>query len=575
MFRAALLTILLSVVASAQPAGGWTLAVRDQTLPALAALMDEHPWPALHAAPAPLALSLHERIRHEEDVRSLTIEARLQVYADLAKRIRKSGGYSNYVLADALNLLSIHHIARRLVSSPAQSDRALSELEMFIFALPESTTLSDTPDDPVPTAQPTTGGLLRHRVPTALMERLAESRTLGEKTVPALIAELRKNARLEDLADPVLGALIRDLQAPDCPLLIQALDVPPTASRNAAIRETILGPLPGEQVLDESPDGRHYHFVQKTPFGEQMVVDGTAQKMFERIDRASIIFGFGSQIAYVGHSAKCDTIMLNGRELKTATEINALTFTTDGKRLAYMTRRAGRWYVFNGMTEEGPFDAADTAHGIAFSPDGKVIAYAAELPRRLFVTGPGVMVEYPAQQLAAKPWFSADGRRIALLEEFPQVSVNRLTVVDLESARVVQYVDGAHFLLSSDLTLVQATPPVAGKERVTFAREATLAVAAAAEEGDRFVIRRDKTEIHEFPVTVVRPGRLTFAPGGEHLAYTGPGARTLTALCVDGQTLAYYDSLPPAAQIHWDAPNRFHVMAVRYGEIVRAEVTLK
>jgi roadblock/LC7 domain-containing protein len=56
-------------------------------------------------------------------------------------------------------------------------------------------------------------------------------------------------------------------------------------------------------------------------------------------------------------------------------------FSPDGKTLAYTAEIDGKWYVVNGKEKAGPYD--DISYSLTFSPDGKTLAYRAEIDGEL------------------------------------------------------------------------------------------------------------------------------------------------------------------------------------------------
>ncbi len=356
-----------------------------------------------------------------------------------------------------------------------------------------------------------TGWLLRRKNPDALAAALRQTDALAA-ALPAMIAAAKAGKSLKTEGDR---------------LLLLALDEPPLAPWDGEIRETRIGRA--TEAFIESPDGRHFYSVEKLPGGERLTVDGKPGAIFDTI-REVRFSPDGKRVAFIAHSRGRDALMLDGREAVSGAEIGGLAFSPDGKRVAYMIRRANGWFAVNGPGEEGPFALADTATGIVFSADGRAWAFVTGSPRVVTVILPDSAVQFPVQgKLEARPWFSDDGRRAGVLERFP--SVLRFSVLDLAAGQVEQYVDGNRFAVSRDLRQARAVPG-AGAEPVDF-----------GESVPRFQV---------------------------DMRAQGP---SLISLRVENRDTAYYEGVAANARPHWDAPDRFHFLAERYGEVLLVEVT--
>ena len=66
---------------------------------------------------------------------------------------------------------------------------------------------------------------------------------------------------------------------------------------------------------------------------------------------------------------------------------------------------------------------------------------------------------------------------------------------------------------------------------------------------------------------------MAFSPDSRHLAYAVPHGGHW-ALAVDGEeAIPTYDFIPLFSQLVFDAPNRFHTIAVRDGSVLLVELS--
>jgi hypothetical protein len=92
----------------------------------------------------------------------------------------------------------------------------------------------------------------------------------------------------------------------------------------------------------------------------------------------------------------------------------ALSYSADGSRFAYVAQRKNRWFVVAGG-QEGP--AFDRAVAPRFSPDGRYLVYRARQDGKRFVVvadAAGKTIrQHPAYEQVFQPQFTADGKSVA------------------------------------------------------------------------------------------------------------------------------------------------------------------
>jgi len=223
--------------------------------------------------------------------------------------------------------------------------------------------------------------------------------------------------------------------------------------------EKLLGPFPPE-VHDSaviSPDGRRIAYVEQVGKQQAVVVDGTREKPYDRVD--AFTFSPNSQWrAYAASAGGKWFLVINGKEQQPQVRIGppifsphskrlaytalqsdgqhvlvmeatqapgkpyerifegTLVFSPDSQRLAYGARQGDKWYLVvggqeTGGQETGPYDFLGSATGIHFSPSGTHVACAALLGKQwcLVLDGKPQKPYDNIGELAS----SADGRRLA------------------------------------------------------------------------------------------------------------------------------------------------------------------
>lgn len=164
----------------------------------------------------------------------------------------------------------------------------------------------------------------------------------------------------------------------------------------------------GVGQLSFSDDGRHLAYLARRGSFAHVVVDGVIGPPYHRIGELRI--GLNGHIGYLAIGARGHVAVINGVESAPAERMVSLSFSSDGRRFAYVAFRTEQWFVeFNG-TSEGPYQGI-AAGSLAFSPDGTRIAYAAKRAERWYIVLDGQEIgPYDGTGAIA---FDVDGSRSA------------------------------------------------------------------------------------------------------------------------------------------------------------------
>lgn len=169
-----------------------------------------------------------------------------------------------------------------------------------------------------------------------------------------------------------------------------------------------------------SPDSRHVAYAACYAKRWMMVVDGKAgadytgfggERSAKPEPRRIVFSPDGVHYAYVAKGYYgFDQLVVDGKEEKTYEQISDLTYSADGKRLAFIAWNDYRWHIILDGKDIAQYDDATTP---TFSPDGKRFAYAAKDN-----TGWHAVIDGnagPGYLEAQSPVFSPDSRRTAYL----------------------------------------------------------------------------------------------------------------------------------------------------------------
>lgn len=292
--------------------------------------------------------------------------------------------------------------------------------------------------------------------------------------------------------------------------------------------------LTEKNVIAHSPDKLHVAWAQTTPGGKAAVaIDGRLEPA-EYDDIELITFSpDGGRLAYLARSGRRALLIVDGKPgpLYDDISLSCVTFSPDGKRLAYGALRGEKWYVvLDG--KEMPASGHDFVGYFAFSPDGGRFVYAAGKGRS--TTKQAVVVDGrqgPYYEMTGEPVFSPDGKRLAYvaIEDHD----HRLVVVDGKPGKKYNGVnkpvfssDGRHVAYSA-IKGEQRLVVVDGREGPGFEMPATIhpvlfspkgnRLAYAAMKGEKWVVVVDGRVGPEYDKVI--PESLLFSPDGKRFAY--------------------------------------------------------
>lgn len=275
-----------------------------------------------------------------------------------------------------------------------------------------------------------------------------------------------------------------------------------------------------------------------------LVVDGKEGKQHHAIEPGTVTFSPDSRrVAYVAHQVGGPAwrdlnnfVLVNGEEGKKYARIHSVTFSPDGERLAYAAQlgsraltadeaREQRWLVVANGKEENKKCRSIAPGTLVFSPDGKRLAYGAQVGSVFWVV-------------------VADGK------------------------------EGKRFYRPSSLPGSCISAPIFSPDskRLAYAILAARHVSAMALLKYGIVVVDGKQHEHGR----VMEHTITFSPDSRHLAYAARVSRNKEAVVVDGKEGNQYDSLLAefGGRIVFDSPDRLHYLAQKGNEIYLIEETL-
>lgn len=162
-----------------------------------------------------------------------------------------------------------------------------------------------------------------------------------------------------------------------------------------------------EDSLSFSPDGKRYAY--KAARGEKriVVIDGKVSPDYDGVAKGPVVWSADSRrVGYQARRGNEWLVVIDGKESPTfeGLSLNSPVFSPGGNLAAYGVVKGDKWnYVINGTNTP----AYDALGAIAFSPDGRQIAYSAK-SGKAFVSVSGVNSP-PYKTVASGPVFRRDG----------------------------------------------------------------------------------------------------------------------------------------------------------------------
>jgi serine/threonine-protein kinase len=166
------------------------------------------------------------------------------------------------------------------------------------------------------------------------------------------------------------------------------------------------------------------------------------------------------------------------------------------------------------------------APGIAYAPDGSIIAYTSRVGLMLRAADELDAVPVPGTRRAANPFFSPDGRWLGYLDG---ARIVKLPLAGGAPVTICDSCSGYVFSWGSDDTLRYHTAPSSNPSR-------RVLMAVSARGGRPYEIARDSSGAEDFRGPMLVPGTRTVL----FSAYTGSSSR-LAALNLDTQVITHFD----------------------------------
>jgi hypothetical protein len=142
-----------------------------------------------------------------------------------------------------------------------------------------------------------------------------------------------------------------------------------------ALIGVLAGCAPSVVWEGRTPDRQAWVKIVEDRRGQRVVVGDRAGRSYGGIGVEELTYSAdGRRLAYPARVGEHWTIVLDGRELGRWTGVGELRFSPDGSRLAFAAERDGRWCV---VVDEKPGPALDAifAGTLRFSENGRALAY--------------------------------------------------------------------------------------------------------------------------------------------------------------------------------------------------------
>ncbi len=281
-----------------------------------------------------------------------------------------------------------------------------------------------------------------------------------------------------------------------------------------------------------SPDSRQLAFAAMSGIKQVLVVDGKEKLEFVPPVKVETLPVEGQE------SIRVPTISVNDLKL-----VKTLAFSPDSKRLVSVILAGDKQFVVVDGVEQKKYDFIARP---VFSSDSKRLAYPAKLNNQYFVVVDGVAGN--PYDIVSPPVFSPDGSRMAYI-----------AMLKKEWFIVADGVEGKHYD-----GIAQDCGPV-------FSPKSNR-LAYGAKKGKTFFMVVDGAEQNRYDA-VTAP---TFSPDGKFLAYVvSKGGQWSVA--IEGNSGPSYGGIvaPGGVGIVFEAPNRFHYMALKGTDLCRIRETIQ
>jgi roadblock/LC7 domain-containing protein len=295
-----------------------------------------------------------------------------------------------------------------------------------------------------------------------------------------------------------------------------------------------------------SPDGKRLAYQARIGTKWFAVVDGVEEEGVGYDAVYTIVFSPDSKrLGYIAKKGEKDVVVIDRKESKEYEGVDLLTFSPDGKSVAYRTYMYGRWnvggrwfFILNGQ-EKMEFkimgDAFLAYGGIVFSSDGKRVAYK---------TRSGIVIDGKEERYekTGYPVFSPDSQNVGYIAG----SGDKLfSVINGQQGKIYD-TPGSRFFFPN---------PVFSPD--------SKHVAYAARMGKKWSVIIDAAEGQLYDEILVFPGgEKSFESFDDHPYYHGYKDRIDTELAVRGK-------------IVFDSPNTIHYLALKGDTICLIEETIK
>lgn len=289
-----------------------------------------------------------------------------------------------------------------------------------------------------------------------------------------------------------------------------------------------------------------------------VVVNGVLQKFYEGI--SSVILS-KDNLAYIGVDKNGQSVVLNSKEQKKYDLVSSksLTFSLDGKHLAYGVEEGGKQFVVLNEIEQKKYNFIMES-SLIFSPDGGHLAYIAVSEQDDFIVLDGEeLVHYPTRGYIKE----GSGVKVSLSDE---------TIVFSPNSQHFAY--GVNTKLSQFMVLdglEQKRYKGLVEDSMVFSPDSQHFGYIAVNYEDVFVIVVDGIE---YETNTKWAGKLCFSPDSKHFAYIVSDEGRWSVV-VDGESGKYYPSLlVDERKTLFNEDGSFHYLIMRDNKIYLVEEEL-